>query len=111
MIKTDEYNGVCVLSVIGDLAGEDCAAARQVVEQQIDQRQVANFAVDLEQCNFIDSDGLELLLWLKRRCDELFGMMKVASADEHCRTIFQITRLENRFDVETDLTQALKGMR
>lgn len=111
MIKSDEYNGVCVLSVNGELTGDDCKLARQAVEHQVDTRQIANFVVDLENCGFIDSDGLETLLWIKKRCDDLFGMMKVVKPDENCRKIFEITRLESRFDVETDLAIAMKAMR
>ncbi len=111
MIKTDEYNGVCVLSVVGELSGDNCRDAHKVVETQIDSRQVVSFAVDLEQCTFIGSDGLETLLWMKRKCDELFGMMKVVNPDDNCRKIFEITRLDSRFDIEDDLTAALRGIR
>lgn len=111
MIKSDEYNGVCVLSVNGELTGDDCRQARHTVEQQIDTRQIANFVVDLEHCGFIDSDGLETLLWIRKRCDDLFGMMKVVKPDENCRKIFEITRLDSRFDVEQDLAIAMKAMR
>lgn len=111
MIKTDEYNGVCVLSITGELAGDECDAARKIVEKQIDEKQIVNFALDMEQCNFVDSEGLEFMLWVKRKCDELFGMMKVVGPDETCRKIFQITRLDKRFDIENDLSFALKSMR
>ncbi|HEX8339350.1 MAG TPA: STAS domain-containing protein [Tepidisphaeraceae bacterium] len=111
MITSDEYNGVCVITVEADLAGEQSAAVRKAVEKTIDDRHIVSFAIDLQRCPFIDSEGLETLLWVKRRCDELFGMMKVVNPDEHCRKIFEITRLSSRFDIEQDLTVALKGMR
>jgi anti-anti-sigma factor len=111
MITSDEYNGVCVLSVNGELVGDECRQARRLVELTIDQKQIVNFAVDLERCPFMDSDGLETLLWIKGKCDEMFGMMKVVKPDESCRKIFEITRLDARFDVETDLANALKAMR
>jgi anti-anti-sigma factor len=111
MITSDDYNGVCVLSVATDLAGDQCATAKAIVEKTIDDKQIVNFAIDLEKCPFIDSEGLETLLWIKTRCDELFGMMKLVKPDEHCRKIFEITRLDQRFDIEQDLTVALKAMR
>ena len=111
MITSDEYNGVCVLNIDGDLAGEGCAALRKLVETTIDLKQIVSFAVDLAKCPFIDSEGLQTLLWLKGRSDDLFGMMKVVGPDEHCRTIFAMTRLDARLDIEDDLTAALKGMR
>lgn len=111
MIKSDEYNGVCVLSITGELAGDECDAARKIVESEIDQKHIVNFAVDMERCDFVDSEGLEFMLWLKRKCDDLFGMMKVVAPDETCRKILQITRLDKRFDIESDLSFALKSMR
>ncbi|HEY0008757.1 MAG TPA: STAS domain-containing protein [Tepidisphaeraceae bacterium] len=111
MITSEDYNGVCVISVASDLSGENCKITRQIVDNSIDTKHVVNFALDLEKCPFIDSEGLQTLLWIKGRCDELFGMMKVVKLDEHCRKIFEITRLERRFDIENDLTVALKAMR
>jgi anti-anti-sigma factor len=111
LITHDEYNGVCVITVEADLAGEQCADARRIVEKMIDDRQIVSFAVDIQKCPFIDSEGLETLLWMKQRSDELFGMMKVVNPDEYCRKIFEITRLDTRLDIEHDLTAALKGMR
>ncbi len=111
MIKVDEYNGVCVLTVIGDLAGETSRSIRKTVDQQIDNNKIASFAVDLEQCQFIDSEGLESLIWIKSKSDDLFGMMKVVNPDQNCRKIFEMTRLDKRFDIEIDLTSAMKSMR
>lgn len=111
MISTEDYNGVCVLSITGELSGDECAKVRKAVEDSIDQRHVVNFAVDLEKCAYLDSEGLETVCWIKGKCDELFGMMKVVTADENCRKIFEITRLDERLEIEADLTTALKAMR
>src|SRR5687768_18451457 len=101
-IKTDEYNNICVLSASGDLVGEDCALLRKQVEDQIDKKQRIDFVVDLEKTGFIDSEGLETLLWLKRKAEDLFGQLKLASADENVKKILEITRLEPRFDVQQE---------
>lgn len=111
MISTEDYNGVCVLSVAGELVGEECAKVRKAVEESIDQHHVVNFAIDLEKCPYLDSEGLETVCWIKSKCDELFGMMKVVAPDENCRKIFEITRLDQRLELETDLPTALKAMR
>ena len=67
--------------------------------------------VEREKADFIDSEGLETLLWLKRRCEDLFGQCKLVNLDENCRKILEITRLEHRFECHDDLTAALKTMR
>ncbi|MGN6504710.1 MAG: STAS domain-containing protein [Tepidisphaeraceae bacterium] len=111
MVSQDEYSGVCVLSVQGELSGDDCAVLRKLAEEAIEARHVVNFVVDLQKTPFIDSEGLETLVGLKARCDELFGLFRLASPDDTCRKILEITRLDRRFEIETDLTSAVKAMR
>ena len=110
-VKCDEYNQVCVLSVTGDFSAENAAAARKSVEEYIDQRQMVDFVIDLEKSDFVDSEGLETLLWVKRRCEDLFGQVKLVNLDENCRKILEMTRLEHRFECHADLAGALKTMR
>lgn len=110
-IKADEYNGILVLTVTGDLATETAAESRKLVDTAIDTKQIVDVVVDCEKCDFIDSDGLEALLSIKRKCDDLFGQFKLVKLGEHCKKILEITRLESRFDCGLDLPAALKAMR
>src|SRR5512144_2825353 len=110
-VKCDEYNQVCVAAIDGDLAGENATALRKAAEDRINQRQIIDFVLDLEKCPFMDSEGLETLLWLKRKCEDLFGQIKLVGLDENCRKILEITRLEPRFECQKDLAAAIKLMR
>lgn len=111
MIKCEDYNRVCVLSVTGDLVSDVAAAARKHIEEAIEQRQVVDFVVDFEKSGFIDSEGLETLLWTKRKCEDLFGQVKLINLDENIHKILEMTRLEHRFECHKDLAGALKTMR
>ena len=95
-VRCEEYNQVCVLSVDGDLTAENAGHLRTNSEERITNRQVVDFIVDLEKCGFIDSEGLETLLWLKRRSDDLFGQAKLVGLDENCRAK---SRAELQLDV------------
>ncbi len=110
-VKCDEYNQICVVAVTGDLAADEADALRKAVEEHIDQRQIVDFVMDLEKCTFIDSEGLETLLQIKRRCEDLFGQIKLSGLDEDCRKVLEITRLAHRFECHADLPGALKTMR
>jgi anti-anti-sigma factor len=110
-IKCEEYNQVCVIAVDGDLVGENAQAMRKSVDEQIDTRQVVDFVVDFEKAGFVDSEGLETLLWVKRRAEDLFGQLKLINLDENVRKILEITRLEHRFECQPNLEAALKTMR
>ena len=111
-IKSEEYNNICVMSVNGDFVGGDLTQqARKFVEDSIDQRQIIDFIIDFEKVPFVDSEGLETLLWMKRRCEDMFGKIKLINLDENCRKILEITRLEHRFECHADLEAAMKTMR
>jgi anti-anti-sigma factor len=110
-IKCEEYNQVCVISLGTDFVGPEIAQARASVDEYVDQRQIVDFVFDFEKSGFIDSEGLETLLLVKRRCEEMFGQVKLVNLDEHCRKILEVTRLEHRFECHGDLAAALKTMR
>jgi len=110
-VKCDEYNQVCVMMVEGDFAADNSAAVRKTAEDRINAGRIVDFIVDLEKCPFIDSEGLETLLWMKRKCEDLFGQIKLVGLDENVRKILEITRLEHRFECQKDLAAALKMMR
>jgi anti-sigma B factor antagonist len=110
-VKCEEYNKICVMTPDGDLAGDDVANARAVASDRIENRQIVQFVLDLEKTPFIDSEGLEALLWLKRQCEDRFGQLKLAAPDENVKKILEITRLEHRFECAADLPSALKTMR
>ena len=110
-IKCDEHNQVCVITLGGDFTGDDAEQARKSIDEMIDTKQIVDFVFDFAKAGFVDSDGLEALLIAKRRCEELFGRLKLAALDENCRKILEITRLDKRFECHAELSAALKAMR
>jgi anti-anti-sigma factor len=110
-IKCEEYNSVCLIALGADLSGEVTQELRKAVDERVDQRHLVDFVVDFEKSGFVDSEGLETLLWLKRRSEDLFGQVKLINLDENCKKILEVTRLEHRFECHNDLSAALKTMR
>ena len=109
-VKQDEYNRTCVLTIVGDLAGEEVIAFQKHVDESCD-RNLSDFVIDMEKSGFIDSEGLEALLNLKSRCEDLHGQLKLAAMDENVKKILEITRLAHRFESHPDITAALRTMR
>src|SRR5687767_8993190 len=110
-IKCEDYNSVCVIALDGDLTGEISALVRKHVDERVEQYRIVDFVLDLDKTGFIDSEGLETLLWVKRRSEDLFGQAKLVNLDDNCRKILEITRLEHRFECHGDLAGALRTMR
>jgi anti-anti-sigma factor len=111
-LKCEDYNNVCVIALDRDLTADGTTESlRKTAQDRIDNRQIVDFVIDFEKASFFDSEGLETLLWLKRRAEDLFGQLKLVNLDETCKKILEITRLEHRFECHPDLPSALKTMR
>lgn len=109
--RVEEYDHIAVLAPTGELHGDEVIELRKKVDELIDQRQIVDMVLDLDACPFVDSEALETLLWIQRRCEDLFGHAKLANLDENVKKILEMTRLEPRFDCCDDLAAALKTMR
>ena len=110
-INSQDYEKVCVIGIQGELMTEDSALALAAVNEGISKRQVVDFVLDFQHCTMIDSHGLETMLAIKRKCEVLFGRVKLIHLDDYCHKILEITRIEQRFECCRDLATALKTMR
>jgi anti-anti-sigma factor len=106
-VTCDEYNGVSVVTVKGDLGSPEATALREIL---VDRAKRPNVVIDLEASHFMASVGLEALLEALRLCEQRNGRLMLAGLDANCRKVLQITRLDHRFECHDDLASALKGM-
>ena len=109
-IRCEDYDHVSVISLTGELTSDSVDVFKRAIEARLE-RKVRFFVVNLERTTFLDSKGLEALLWVQEQCDEQLGQVRLCNPDEICRKILQITRLDTRFDVFSDVTEAVKTMR
>jgi anti-anti-sigma factor len=109
-IKCEDYDHVSVVGITGELTADSCDILRRHVEERF-ARRIVFYVLDLEYTTFIDSGGLETLLWIQEQCEEQLGHVRLCKPDETCRKILQITRLDGRFDVFADVAEAVKTMR
>ncbi|GAH83317.1 unnamed protein product, partial [marine sediment metagenome] len=69
----------------------------------------AGIVLDMSNIGFIDSEGLERLLWANDYCNENNCPLRLAVLDENCAKILEITRLESEFDCHAELAEAVKS--
>jgi anti-anti-sigma factor len=110
-VKIEEYGTICLIEVDGDFSGDNARLAAAALEPKGTENRIVDYVLDMSKCPFIDSEGLETLLGMKRRCEDLFGQVKLARLDENCKSILRMTRLEARFQTHDVLDEALKTMR
>lgn len=108
-ISHQDNGPVTVLSIRGDLSIEETDRFQREALQRID-HDVRDFVLDLESLDFIDSRGLETLIWLQDKCAELLGQVRIASCPEHVRKVLEVTRLIGRFDCHPDVDSAVASL-
>lgn len=107
-IKTQDYNDVTVVEMQGEFEGDAAEMFKNTISDIIE-RNKTNMVFDMSGIGFIDSHGLELLLWARDYCFQNRRELRLAGLDENCMRIMEITRLENEFEHYSELTQAVKS--
>ncbi len=105
----ENYGQVTVIALQGEMAVDDVEVFKKLVVDQVE-KQTCDFVLDTSKLEFIDSKGLETLLWLQDHAGERLGQVRLVSPNENVRTILRMTRLERTFDTHNDLDAALKSL-
>ena len=100
---------VNVLSIGGEFNADATTRFQNAVEEAMSANR-RDFVIDLAKITSIDSVGLELLTALQRRCDEELGMVRIAGPDEETRKIFEMTRLDQQFELHDTIEQACESL-
>ena len=107
-IKKQDYNDVTVIELQGELDSDVTELFKNTITSVIAQRKTG-IVLDMSGLGFIDSQGLEQLLWARDYCHQNKRAMRLAGLDENCMRILEITRLDNEFYHYAELTEAVKS--
>jgi anti-anti-sigma factor len=107
-IKIQDYNNVTVVELQGELDSDVTELFRNTITDIIARHKTC-VVLDMSGVGFIDSQGLEQLLWSRDYCNENKRELRLAGLDENCRRILEITQLENEFDHYSELAEAVKS--
>lgn len=109
-IAHEDYDQLSVLTIRGDLTLDHTEALKSAAMERL-ARQTRDFVLDITAMDFIDSKGLEMLLWLQEQAGERLGQIRLAGKSDNVAKILEMTRLANRFDSHPDLEAAIKSLR
>jgi anti-sigma B factor antagonist len=109
-LSHEDYDQLTVMTLKGDLTVEHADALRRAAQARLE-AQIRDFVLDVTGMEFVDSKGLETLLWLQEQCGERLGQIRLASPTDNVAKILEITRLAPRFDCHTDVESAIKSLR
>ncbi len=97
-----------VVELQGEIDGEVVEPLRNAVTE-IAGGQRTGIVLDMTDVSFLDSQGLELLLWVRDYCRQNKIQLRLAGLDENCSKILEITRLQDEFDCHAELAEAVKS--
>jgi len=107
-IKIQDYNDVTVVELQGELDGDVAELFQNTITDIIAKRK-AGIVLDMSGVGFIDSIGLEQLLWSRDFCNQNKRELRLAGLDENCMKILEVTRLKNEFYHYAELAEAVKS--
>ena len=107
-VRTQNYNEVTVVEIQGEFDHEYMDLFQNTVYGVIAENKTG-LVLDLSSVTFIDSTGLEQLLWARDYCNENNCQLKLAALDENCSKILELTGLLPQFDTYMELTEAVKS--
>jgi len=107
-VKIQDYGDVTVLELQGELDGDFAELFQNTITDIIAKRKTG-IVLDMSGVGFIDSQGLEKLLWSRDYCNQNKRELRLAGLDENCMRILEITMLVNEFDHYSELAEAVKS--
>ncbi|MHC4913431.1 MAG: STAS domain-containing protein [Planctomycetota bacterium] len=107
-VKTQDYKDVTVVELQGELDGDFTEVLQNTITEIISARKVG-IVLDMSNVGFIDSQGLEKLLWARDYCNENNCQLRLAGLDENCAKILEVTRLDKDFERYVELAEAVKS--
>lgn len=107
-IKIQDYSNVTVIELQGELDADFTELFKNTITNIIAKNKTC-IVLDMSGVGFIDSQGLEQLLWARDYCNENKRELRLAGLDETCMRILEITQLEHEFNHYLELTEAVKS--
>jgi len=108
-VKTQDYNDVTVVELEGELDGDFSELFQHTITDMIAKKK-SGIVLDMSGIGFMDSQGLEQLLWARDYCSEHKQQLRLAGLDENCLKILEVTRLESEFDSYAELAEAVMSI-
>ncbi|HWL94666.1 MAG TPA: STAS domain-containing protein [Phycisphaerae bacterium] len=103
-----KYNHVAVLTSKDDFTRDSIDQFRHAAKKCVEEG-FNSLVLDCAHVGAIDSVGLETLLEMQDKCEDLVGCVKLCALDETIERILTITRLIRRFETFPDLDSAVRS--
>ena len=109
-LATRTKDGILVVDCRGRIVfGEESSLLRATVEKALSENN--RIVLNLGEVNYMDSDGLGILMVLRTNAKTAGGALKLTSLTKHVSDLLQITKLLTVFDVYNSEAEAVESFR
>ncbi len=106
----DEIDQACLMMLKGEFTSDHVDNFRRGVLSHLDENKVADFIVDCSELEYVDSQGLESLLWLTELAAERLGQVRLVSLPDHIKTVLNMTRLNSQLPAHDNVRGAMASL-
>ena len=109
-LSYEDHDTITVLKISGDLTADQVDSFRRSCQDRFEAG-IRHVVLNMEHLTFIDSAGLEVLLWVIDAAAERGGQLRLIRPDHTVSKILEISRLDRRFDIHDSIESAAKSLR
>lgn len=109
-LSFEDHDTISLVRMEGNFTSEHIDQFRRAVTDRIE-RGIRDFVLVVEGVEFIDSAGLEALLWLQDESATVLGQIRLVGCHADLQTIFEVVRLDQQFENCDSTTDAVKSLR
>ncbi len=109
-LSYEDHGSITVITLSGELTVDQVDTFRRSCQDRFTAG-IRDVVLDLEHLSFVDSAGLEVLLWVVDEASERAGQVRLVKPDTTVGKILEISRLDRRFNIHESIESAAKSLR
>lgn len=109
--SSSNNDGVCVLSLEGNLIGEEVGSSLLDAVNNIINERIVLCAINIENVKYINSSGIGVLITLLTKFRNQEGEVVIVKPSEHVKKLLIITKLTAIFKIADSVQEAVKDLK
>jgi len=108
-VPCEDHDRITLVTMSGEFTADCIDVFKRSVSERLS-KSGRDFVIQINDVPFIDSAGLEALLWLQDEAAERLGQIRLVQPGEDVRTIMHLTGLTPQFDIHDEMSHAIKSL-
>lgn len=109
--KSSTTDGVCILSIEGNLIGEEVGSSLLDAANNAINEGIVFCAINIEKVKYINSSGIGVLITLLTKFRNQEGEVVIVKPSEHVKKLLIITKLTAIFKIADSVEEAIKNLK